>query len=66
LVDITSAGDDRDVGAVRRGWQRLDHNRAFRVEHCYYDRQQIDGWDYDIGAQRVRTATAANERPRRN
>ena len=35
-------------------------NRAFRVEHWYYDQQRIDGWDYDIGAQRVRTATAVN------
>jgi hypothetical protein len=31
------------------------------VEHCYYDQQQIEGWDYDSGAQRVRTAPAAKE-----
>jgi hypothetical protein len=47
--------------APAEGWQRPDHDRAFRVEHGDYDEQQIDGWDHDIGAQRVRTATAANE-----
>ena len=47
--------------APAEGWQRPDHDRAFRVEHGYYDEQQTDGWDHDIDAQRVRTAAAANE-----
>lgn len=36
-------------------------NRSGRLEHWDYDGQQIDGWDYDIGAQQVRIATAGNE-----
>lgn len=43
------------------GWQHPDDNVPSRWGHWYYDQQQIDGWDYDIGAQRVRTARAANK-----
>lgn len=31
------------------------------MEHWSYDEQEIDGWDYDVNAQWVRTGAAANE-----
>ncbi len=61
FVDITPRSDDRDAHAATEGWQRPDHDRAFRVEHWSYDEQEIDGWDYDVNAQWVRTGAAANE-----
>lgn len=61
FIDITPTRDDRDAQAEREGWQRSDRDRAFRVEHWDYDEQQIGGWDYDIGAQRVHAQVAADE-----
>jgi hypothetical protein len=62
FVDITPERDDLDAQAASEGWQRPDHDRAFRVEHWDYDEQQIDGWDYDIGARQVRAARPARWR----
>jgi hypothetical protein len=61
FVDITPARDIRDTVAAREGWQRPGQDRAFRVEHWDYDEHQINGWDYDIGAQRMRTGSAIDE-----
>jgi hypothetical protein len=61
FVDITPVRDDRDRLADHQGWNRPDTQRSFRLEQWDYDEQQIDGWDYDIGAERLRVATASDE-----
>jgi hypothetical protein len=42
-------------------WQRADPRRSFRLTHWDYDEWQIDGWDYNVGAEQVRTDTASDE-----
>jgi hypothetical protein len=61
FVDIRPAGNDSDSDAAREGWRRSDPNRSFQIEHWDFDQQQAGGWDRDIGAERVRATTAANE-----
>lgn len=34
---------------------------AFRLEHWEYDRERLDGFDYDLGAALVRSADAVDE-----
>lgn len=61
FVDITPVLDARDRQAEQEGWQRSDPNRAFRVEHWDYDERTVGGWDYDVGARLVRSATPGSE-----
>jgi hypothetical protein len=61
FVDIRPTRTDGDRAAEREGWHRSDRNRSFRVEHWDYDQQQASGWDYDVGAERLKATTAANE-----
>ncbi len=61
FVDIQpiKTGADRDAG--QEGWARSDRDRTFRLTHREYDADQVDGFDYDIGAVLVRAATAGGE-----
>lgn len=47
--------------AQGEGWVRSDVERGFHLEHWVYDRERIDGFDYDIGAVLIRTADATDE-----
>lgn len=40
---------------------RSDAHRSFRLTHWEYEADRLDGFDHDIGAELVRSATAANE-----
>ncbi|WP_327180601.1 hypothetical protein [Streptomyces sp. NBC_01334] len=40
---------------------RSDAERSFRLGHWEYDRDRIDGFDYDIGAVLIGSADATDE-----
>lgn len=61
FVDIRPAQNRPDVQARDEGWVRSSIERGFRVEHREYDRERIEGFDYDIGAALIESADAANE-----
>jgi len=61
FMDITPAQDARDAQVAREGWVRGDAARGFRLEHWEYDADCIGGFDYDIGAVLVRTASVTDE-----
>jgi len=61
FVDIRPIGTDADREAHREGWSRPGRDRTFKLEHWEYDADQMDGFDYDIGAVLVRTALATDE-----
>ncbi|MBM2620517.1 hypothetical protein JIG36_33955 [Actinoplanes sp. LDG1-06] len=61
FVDITPGEVADDAQAHREGWTHRSTARSFRIEHWEYDADLIDGYDYDIGAVRVRSASAADE-----
>ncbi|MEV0093816.1 hypothetical protein [Streptomyces sp. NPDC050738] len=61
FVDIRPGQSDPDVQARDEGWVRRDVDRSFRLEHWEYDRDRIEGFDYDIGAALIRSAEAPDE-----
>lgn len=61
FVGITPRTDAADSAARVEGWRRSDSARTFRLAHWDYDEDYLGGWDYDIGAEQVRTATAVGE-----
>ncbi|MFJ3876212.1 hypothetical protein ACIPW5_01980 [Streptomyces sp. NPDC090077] len=61
FVDIRPEESGLDVRARDEGWARSAVDRGFRLEHWEYDRQLIEGFDYDIGAALIRSADAADE-----
>ncbi|GAB7043149.1 MULTISPECIES: hypothetical protein [Catenuloplanes] len=61
FVDIRPIRADADHVASREGWVRPDRDRTFKVEHWDYDADQLDGFDYDVGAALVRAATVTGE-----
>ncbi|MEU6672511.1 hypothetical protein [Streptomyces sp. NPDC046727] len=61
FVDITPSLSAPDAQAREEGWARSDSGRSFRLEHWEYKTDRIEGFDYDIGAELVQTASAANE-----
>ncbi|GAA0456841.1 hypothetical protein Ade02nite_05830 [Paractinoplanes deccanensis] len=61
FVDIRPLRADADHVASREGWVRSDHDRTFKVKHWDYDADQLDGFDYDVGAALVRAATVTGE-----
>ncbi|MFD0851195.1 hypothetical protein ACFQ07_03145 [Actinomadura adrarensis] len=61
FVTIDPVSTPADAEAHREGWKRSDRNRGFRLLHWDYDVDHLDGWDYDIGAVLIRSATAGNE-----
>jgi hypothetical protein len=61
FVDIIPILDQRDRLAEHEGWKRPDSQRSFRLAHWDYGEQRIVGWDYDVGARRVRVDTASGE-----
>ncbi|MEV7586335.1 hypothetical protein ACIRUY_20405 [Streptomyces erythrochromogenes] len=61
FVDIRPEQSDSDGQARDEGWVRSDVGRSFRLEHGEYDRERIEGFDYDIGAALIRCADALDE-----
>ncbi len=61
FVDVRPVQDAADVTASREGSVRSSAMRAFRLDHWEYDTQVLDGFDYDIGAEHIRCASAADE-----
>jgi hypothetical protein len=61
FVDVTPIRDQDDATAQHEGWERPNTQRSFKVEQWDYDEQQMVGFDYDIGAERIRVATATDE-----
>ncbi|GAB3431898.1 hypothetical protein [Actinophytocola sediminis] len=61
FVDITPLATAADADAHTHGWKRADHARTYTLRHWDYDTDRLDGFDYDIGAVLIRTATATGE-----
>lgn len=61
FVDIRPTQSESDVQARDEGWVRSDVERSFRLEHWEYDRERIDGFDYDIDAALIEFADATGE-----
>lgn len=61
FVDIRPIRADVDHVASREGWVRPDRDRTFKVEHWDFDADQLDGFDYDVGAALVRAVTVTGE-----
>ncbi|WP_199755121.1 hypothetical protein [Amycolatopsis sp. WAC 04197] len=61
FVDITPLATPADTEARGQGWTRADHARTFTVQHWDYDADRLEGFDHDIGAVLIKTATAAGE-----
>ncbi|MER7983878.1 hypothetical protein [Streptomyces sp. NPDC095817] len=61
FVDIRPARSEPDAQAQDEGWVRSDDERSFRVEHWEYDREHMDGFDYDLGAAFIGSANAPDE-----
>ncbi|OEJ93257.1 hypothetical protein J116_000935 [Streptomyces thermolilacinus SPC6] len=60
-MDIRPARSEPDVQARDEGWVRSDVARSFRLEHWEYDRERMDGFDYDIGSALIGSADAPDE-----
>ncbi|MFD5786722.1 hypothetical protein ACFWH1_08800 [Streptomyces sp. NPDC127037] len=61
FVDIRPTQSEPDAQACDEGWVRSDIERSFRLEHWEYDRERVDGFDYDIGAALIKSADATDE-----
>jgi hypothetical protein len=61
FVDITPGKVEVDAPAQREGWTHRSTARSFQVKHREYDAELIAGFDYDIGATLLRSASAADE-----
>lgn len=61
FIGITPILTPADAQACDEGWKLADTERAFRLQHWDYDGDRISGFDYDIGAILIRTATPASE-----
>ncbi|WP_329240064.1 hypothetical protein OG417_39230 [Actinoallomurus sp. NBC_01490] len=61
FVTIRPVATPADHQARQEGWQRADHAREYRLTHWDYDADQIDGFDYDLGAILIQDATATDE-----
>ncbi|MEV4251803.1 hypothetical protein AB0J52_01400 [Spirillospora sp. NPDC049652] len=55
---VTTPADER---ARQEGWKRADRTREYRLTHWDYAADQIDGFDYDLGAVLIRDETVADE-----
>ncbi|WP_328475108.1 hypothetical protein OHA21_17510 [Actinoplanes sp. NBC_00393] len=61
FVDIRPDKVGADIRARDEGWTHRSTARSFTVEHWEYDAALIDGFDYDIGAELLRSAVAGDE-----
>jgi hypothetical protein len=61
FVDIRPVRDAADITADSEGWIRSSSTRSFRLDHWEYDEQHLDSFDYDIGAEHIRTTQATDE-----
>jgi hypothetical protein len=60
-VDILPQQSEPDAQARDEGWVRSNVQRSFRLEHWEYDRERIDGFDYDIDAVLIKSADTPDE-----
>ena len=60
-VEIRPLRTDADDAARREGWTRNDERRSFRLTHCEYVIERLDGWDYDIGSNELKRIVATDE-----
>jgi hypothetical protein len=63
FVDIQPITTSTDRDARTEGWTRSDRDRTFKLTHREYDADQIDGFDYDVGAILVKSMTVVGEVP---
>lgn len=61
FVDITPVTTPADTEAHNQGRKRADKARTFNLQHWDYDGNRLDGFDYDIEAILIKTATIAGE-----
>src|SRR5215213_5488728 len=61
FVTINPVTTPADHQARQEGWKRADPAREYRLTHWDYDADQIDGFDYDLGAVLIQDATATDE-----
>ncbi|MFE1787497.1 hypothetical protein ACFW7J_03660 [Streptomyces sp. NPDC059525] len=61
FVTIRPAWSAPDVRAQEEGWVRGDAGRGFRVDQWEYERERVEGFDYDVGATLVRAADVPDE-----
>ncbi|MEV1200665.1 hypothetical protein [Microbispora rosea] len=60
-IEIRPLRTDADEAAQREGWIRNDERRSFRLTHCEYVIERLDGWDYDIGSNEIMRIVATDE-----
>ncbi|MGZ2361988.1 hypothetical protein LRE75_35880 [Streptomyces sp. 372A] len=56
FVGIRPTRSAPDAQARDEGWVHSDAERSFRLEHWEYDRERIDGFDYDIDSALIESA----------
>ncbi|MFD5630844.1 hypothetical protein [Streptomyces sp. NPDC127072] len=61
FVDVHPNHSDPDAQAQGEGWVRSDAEHSFHLEHWEYDRERIDGFDYEVGAALIGSAEATDE-----
>ncbi|MFH8500659.1 hypothetical protein [Streptomyces coeruleorubidus] len=61
FVDVSPKKSGLDAQAQDEGWVRSDAQRSFRLELWEYERERINGLDYDIGAVLIDSADATGE-----
>ncbi|MFI7405993.1 hypothetical protein ACIBW9_36935 [Streptomyces sp. NPDC049541] len=61
FVDVRPDKSGPDAQAQGEGWVHSNAERSFHLEHWEYDRERIDGFDYDIGAVLLGSADATDE-----
>ena len=60
FIDITPSREQNDDVARCDGWDRSSTQRSITIEHWDHDEQQTTGFDYDIGAERIRGTLATD------
>lgn len=60
-IEIRPLRTDADDAAQQQGWTRNDERRSFRLTHCEYVIERLDGWDYDIGSNEIKRTVATDE-----
>lgn len=61
FMDVSPKKGGPDAQAQSEGWVRSDAERGFRLEHWEYERDRVDGFDYDIGAVLIKAVDATDE-----
>ncbi|MFJ5992973.1 hypothetical protein [Lentzea sp. NPDC092896] len=61
FVDVRPHRTPADTAAAGEGWKRADQARTFTLQHWDYEAERLDGYDYDIGAVLIKSATVVGE-----